>query len=77
MFLKGRQVSRFGASFSSFGCFVFEMWALRFRDLGASFSSVGCFVFEIWVLRFRDLGASFSRSGCFVLPCRVCLKHNL
>ena len=55
MFLKDRQVSRFG-------CFVFEFWVLRFRDLGASFSSLGCFVFEIWVLRFRDLGAS-----CFVL----------
>ena len=41
-----------GASFSSFGCFVFE---------------IGCFVFEIWVLRFRDLGASFSSFGCFVL----------
>ena len=33
-----------GASFSSFGCFVFEIWVLRFRDLGASFSSFGCFV---------------------------------
>ena len=41
-----------GASFSSFGCFVFESWVLRFRDR---------------VLRFRDLGASFSRFGCFVL----------
>ena len=28
-----------GASFSSFGCFVFEFWVLRFRDLGAPFSS--------------------------------------
>ena len=36
-----------GASFSSFGCFVFEIWVLRFRVLGASFSSFGCFVFEI------------------------------
>ena len=27
-----------GASFSSFGCFVFESWVLRFRVLGASFS---------------------------------------
>ena len=41
-----------GASFSSFGCFVFEFWVLRFRVLGASFSI---------------LGASFSRFGCFVL----------
>ena len=41
-----------GASFSSFGCFVFEIWVLRFRVLGASFS---------------NLGASFSSFGCFVL----------
>ena len=47
-----------GASFSSFGCFVFESWVLCFRVLGASFSRFGCFVFEFWVLRFRDLGAS-------------------
>ena len=38
-----------GASFSSFGCFVVEIWVLRFRT---------------WVLRFRVLGASFSRFGC-------------
>ena len=60
MFLKDRQVS-------SFGCFVFEIWVLRFRVLGAPFSSFGCSVFEIWVLRFRVLGASFSSFGCFVL----------
>ena len=41
-----------GASFSSFGIFVFEFWVLRFRSR---------------VLRFRVLGASFSRFGCFVL----------
>ena len=41
-----------GASFSSFGVFVFEIWVLRFRSR---------------VLRFRVLGASFSRFGCFVL----------
>ena len=29
---------------SRFGCFVFEFWMLRFRDLGASFSRFGCFV---------------------------------
>ena len=49
------QVLRFrvlGASFSRFGCFVFEFWVLRFRDR---------------VLRFRDLGASFSSFGSFVL----------
>ena len=57
-----------GASFSSFGCFVFEIWVLRFRVLGASFSSLGCFVsrfgcfvFEIWVLR-----ASVFVFECFV-----------
>ena len=60
MFLKDRQVS-------SLGCFAFEFWVLRFRDLSASFSRFGCFVFESWVLRFRVLGASFSRLGCFVL----------
>ena len=36
---------------SSFGCFVFEIRVLRFRDLGASFSSFRWFVFEFWVLR--------------------------
>ena len=36
VFLKDRQVS-------SFGCFVFDSWVLRFRVLGASFSSFGCF----------------------------------
>ena len=56
-----------GAPFSSFGCFVFEIWVLCFRDLGAPISRFGCFVFEFWVLQFRDLGASFSRFGCFVL----------
>ena len=50
-----------GASFSRFGCFVFEIWVLRFRVLGASFSSFGCFVFEIWVLR-----ASVFVFECFV-----------
>ena len=58
------------------GCFVFEIWVLRFRDLGASFSrfrglrfrdlgvfgfEIGCFVFEIWVLR-----ASVFVFKCFV-----------
>ena len=54
-----------GASFSSFGCFVFEFWGFVFE--------LGCFVFEFWVLRFRtlgasfsNLGASFSNFGCFV-----------
>ena len=44
-----------GASFSRFGCFVFEFRVLRFRDLGASFSSFGCFV-----LRSSFSSASFS-----------------
>ena len=68
VFIKDRPVSSFwvlrfrsrvlrfrlflGASFSRFGCFVFEFWVLRFR---------------VWVLRFRDLGVSFSSFGCFVL----------
>ena len=60
MFLKDRQVS-------SFGCFVFEFWVLRFRFLRASFSRFGYSIFETWVLCFRDLGTSFSRFGCFVL----------
>ena len=51
---------------SSFGCFVFEFWVLRFRDFGVFVFDLECFVFEFWVLRFRDLGASFSSFGCFV-----------
>ena len=54
-------------TFSSFGCFVFDLGVFVFEFLGASFSRFGCFVFEFWVLRFRVLGASFSRFGCFVL----------
>ena len=42
-----------GASFSSFGCFVFEFWVLRFRDLGAS-----CFGLRFRVLRFRNYHVS-------------------
>ena len=38
-----------GASFSRFRCFVFEFWALLFRDLGAS-----CFGLRFRVLRFRN-----------------------
>ena len=47
-----------GASFSRFGCFVFEFWVLRFRDLGASFSSFGCFM--LW--------SSFSSASFSKLP---------
>ena len=63
VFLKDRQVSRFG-------CFVFEFWVLRFRDLGASFSSLGCFVFESWVLRASCfvLRSSFSSASFSKLP---------
>ena len=70
VFLKDRQVS-------SFGCFVFEIWVLRFRVSGALFSRFGCFVFEIWVLRFRVLGSSFSRFGCSVFEFRVLCFRDL
>ena len=62
---------------SSFGCFVFEFWMLRFRVLDALFSSFGCSVFEFWVLRFRGLGTIAlsivsvpiaQRSNIHVLP---------
>ena len=53
-----------GASFLSFGVFVFEFWVLRFRSrvlrfrvLGASFSRFRGLRFRSRVLRFRDLGA--------------------
>ena len=49
VFLKDRQVSRFG-------CFVFEIWVLRFRVLDASFSRFGCFA-----LRSSFSSASFSK----------------
>ena len=69
VFIKDRPVSSFwvlrfrdlGASFSSFGCFVFEFWVLRFRDLGVFVFDLGCFVFEFWVLR-----ASLFVFECFV-----------
>ena len=47
-----------GASFSRFGCSVFEFWVLRFRDLGALFSRFGCFV----------LRSSFSSASVSKLP---------
>ena len=79
MFIKDRPVSSFlGASFSSFGCFVFdlgcfvfEFWVLRFRVLGASFSSFGCFVFEFWVLR-----ASVFVFECFVFETTLKVEAN-
>ena len=68
----------FGVFVFDLGCFVFEFWVLRFRDLGASFSSLGCFVFDLGcfvvefrVLRFRVLGAS-----CFGLRFRVLRFRN-
>ena len=49
MFLKDRQVS-------SFGCFVFDIWVLRFRDLGAGCWVLGASFFGLRfrVLRFRN-----------------------
>ena len=64
VFIKGRPVSSvLDASFSSFGCFVF--------DIGCFVFDLGCFVFEFWVLRFRVLGAS-----CFGLRFRVLRFRN-
>ena len=63
-----------GASFSSLGCFVFEIWVLRasvfvfetfwllrFRSRVIRFRVFRCFVFEIWVVR-----ASVFVFECFV-----------
>ena len=68
-----------GASFSSFGCFVFDLGVFVFELLGASFSSLGCFVFEIcvlrascFVLRSSFSNASFSKLyGCLVFEISV------
>ena len=74
-----------GASFLSFGVFIFVIWVfrfrsrvLRFRDLGVFVFDLGCFVFEFsffvfesWVRRFRDLDAS-----CFGLRFRVLHFRN-
>ena len=62
---------------SRFGCFIFQVWVLRFRVLGAPFSSFGCFIFEIWVLCFRGLGASFSSLGCSVFEIWVLRFRDL
>ena len=45
-----------GASFSSFGCFVFEIWVLRFRSRVLRFRDLGasCFGLRFRVLRFRN-----------------------
>ena len=81
-----------GASFSSFGvfvfdlgCFVFEFWVfrfrsrvLRFRDLGVFVFDLGCFVFEFWVFRFRSRVLRFRDLGtsCFGLRFRVLRFRN-
>ena len=61
-----------GASFSSFGvfvfdlgCFVFEFWVLRFRDLGASF-----FGLRFRVLRFRNYLCARGRQLLKALECQ-------
>ena len=51
-----------------FGCFVFEIWVLRFRDLGAS-----CFGLRFRVLRFRyyqqqGISCFMARTGVIQLP---------
>ena len=58
----------FGVFVFDLGCFVFEFWVLRFRDLGASFSSLGCFVFDLgcFVFEFWVLRASVFVFECFV-----------
>ena len=65
-----------GASFSSFGVFVFEIWVLSFRSRVLCFRVLGasCFGLRFRVLRFRTtgftLGCSFfnltSEDGLFV-----------
>ena len=45
-----------------FGCFVFESWVLRFRDLGAS-----CFGLRFRVLRFQNYHASNALSSFMVI----------
>ena len=49
-----------GASFSSFGVFVFEIWVLRFRSRVLRFRVLGASFSRFRGLRFRVLGASFS-----------------
>ena len=56
-----------GASFSSFGCFVFEIWVLRFRDLGASFSRSGCFVLPYRACLKHNLRLNIKRKDTIVL----------
>ena len=56
-----------GASFLSFGCFVFDLGVFVFELLGASFSRFACFV-----LRSSFSNASFSKLyGCLVFEISV------
>ena len=71
VFIKDRPVSSFWVLRFDLGCFVFEFWVLRFRDLGVVVFDLGCFVLEFWVLHFRDLGAS-----CLGLCFRVLRFRN-
>ena len=59
-------------TFSSFGCFVFDLGVFVFEFVGASFSSFGCFVFEIWVLH-----ASVFVFECFVLETTLVLAQSV
>ena len=63
---------------SSFGCFVFEFWVLRFGDLGVFVFDLECFVFEFWVLRFRTWVLRFRVLGasCFGPRFRVLRFRN-
>ena len=69
VFLEDRQ-------FSSFECFAFEFWVLRFRFLGASFSRFGCFV-----LRSSFSSASFSKLLVFYIIsnyiCQFFFPYNI
>ena len=66
-----------GASFSSFGCFVFESWMLRFRVLGASFSDLGasCFGLHFRVLRFRNYPSRTAKM-CSRKPQKIANQEN-
>ena len=59
-------------TFSSFGCFVFDLGVFVFEFVGASFSSFRCFVFEIWVLR-----ASVFVFECFVFETTLVLAQSV
>ena len=65
MFLKDRQVS-------SFGCFVFEIWVLRFRVLGAS-------CFGLRFLNYHQNSVKLKTTGnrCTVTDRPYELKKNL